>query len=83
MSVNIKAISFPNNRTALVRFSTLEQTSTRNTERAWQALVRFRYTSSPVTNELRFENPWAFRCRNTGATRKRYGPQHGRRSGNR
>ena len=60
VSVNIKAISFPNNRTALVRFSTLEQTSTRNTERAWQALVRFRYTSSPITNELRFENPLGF-----------------------
>jgi type IV secretion system protein VirB8 len=60
VSVNIKAISFPNNRTALVRFSTLEQTSTRNTERAWQALVRFRYTSTPVTNELRFENPLGF-----------------------
>lgn len=60
VSVNIKAISFPNNRTALVRFATLEQTSTRTTERAWQALVRFRYTSSPVTNELRFENPLGF-----------------------
>jgi hypothetical protein len=60
VSVNIKAISFPNNRTALVRFSTLEQTSTRTTERAWQALVRFRYTSTPATNELRFENPLGF-----------------------
>lgn len=60
VSVNIKAISFPNNRTALVRFATLEQTSTRSTERAWQALVRFRYTSSPASNELRFENPLGF-----------------------
>jgi type IV secretion system protein VirB8 len=60
VAVNIKAISFPNNRTALVRFATLEQTSTRTTERAWQALVRFRYTSSPVSNELRFENPLGF-----------------------
>ena len=60
VSVNIKAISFPNNKTALVRFSTLEQTGTRTTERAWQALVRFRYTSSPASNELRFENPLGF-----------------------
>lgn len=60
VSVNIKAISFPNNKTALVRFSTLEQTGTRTTERAWQALVRFRYTSTPVSNELRFENPLGF-----------------------
>jgi len=60
VAVNIKAISFPNNRTALVRFATLEQTSTRSTERAWQALVRFRYTSSPASNELRFENPLGF-----------------------
>jgi type IV secretion system protein VirB8 len=60
VSVNIKALSFPNSRTALVRFSTLENSGTRSVERAWQALVRFRYTSTPVTNELRFENPLGF-----------------------
>jgi type IV secretion system protein VirB8 len=58
--VSIKSVTFPNNRTALVRFSTDEKTPTNVTTRNWVALVRFRYTSAPMRNEYRFDNPLGF-----------------------
>lgn len=58
--VTIKSVTFPNTRTALVRFSTEEKRSTGLTTRHWQSLVRFRYTSAPARNEFRFENPLGF-----------------------
>jgi type IV secretion system protein VirB8 len=60
VSVTIKSVTFPNTRTALVRFSTDERRSTGITTRHWQSLVRFRYTSAPARNEVRFENPLGF-----------------------
>lgn len=60
VSVTIKSVAFPNTRTALVRFSTDERRSTGITTRHWQSLVRFRYTSAPARNEVRFENPLGF-----------------------
>jgi type IV secretion system protein VirB8 len=60
VSVNIKSVTFPNNRTALARFSTEEKSSTNIVTRNWVSLVRFRYTSAPMRNEWRFDNPLGF-----------------------
>lgn len=60
VAVNIKSVTFPNNRTALARFSTEEKSSTNIVTRNWVSLVRFRYTSAPMRNEWRFDNPLGF-----------------------
>lgn len=60
VAVTIKSVTFPNNRTALARFSTEEKSSTNIITRNWVSLVRFRYTSSPMRNEWRFDNPLGF-----------------------
>jgi type IV secretion system protein VirB8 len=60
VSVNIKSVTFPNNRTALARFSTEEKSATNIVTRNWVSLLRFRYTSAPMRNEWRFENPLGF-----------------------
>ncbi|MCW6512538.1 virB8 family protein [Lichenifustis flavocetrariae] len=60
VSVSIKSVTFPNNRTALVRFSTDERTATDVTTHNWVSLVRFRYTAAPMRNEWRFDNPLGF-----------------------
>lgn len=60
VAVNIKSVTFPNNRTALARFSTEEKSSTNIITRNWVSLVRFRYTSAPMRNEWRFDNPLGF-----------------------
>lgn len=60
VTVSVKSVTFPNNRTALVRFSTDEKTATSITTRNWVSLVRFRYTSAPMRNEYRFDNPLGF-----------------------
>ncbi|ETR79433.1 VirB8/TrbF family protein [Rhodopseudomonas palustris] len=60
VSVTIKSVTFPNNRTALVRFSTDEKSATNIVTRHWVSLVRFRYTSVPMRNEWRFDNPLGF-----------------------
>jgi type IV secretion system protein VirB8 len=60
VAVTIKSVTFPNNRTALARFSTEEKSSTNIVTRNWVSLVRFRYTSVPIRNEWRFDNPLGF-----------------------
>lgn len=60
VAVNIKSVTFPNNRTALVRFSTEEKTATNVVTRNWVSLVRFRYTTAPMRNQWRFDNPLGF-----------------------
>jgi type IV secretion system protein VirB8 len=60
VSVTIKSVTFPNNRTALVRFSTDEKSATNIVTRHWVSLVRFRYTAVPMRNEWRFDNPLGF-----------------------
>jgi type IV secretion system protein VirB8 len=60
VAVTIKSVTFPNNRTALARFSTEEKSSTNVITRNWVSLVRFRYTSAPMRNEWRFDNPLGF-----------------------
>ena len=60
VSVSIKSVTFPNNRTALVRFSTEQKSATDIITGNWVSLVRFRYTSTPMRNEFRFDNPLGF-----------------------
>jgi type IV secretion system protein VirB8 len=60
VEVAVKSVSFPNNSTAIVRFSTTEKSQTEAIDRHWISVVRFRYTDTPVRNEWRFENPLGF-----------------------
>lgn len=59
-TVSVKSVTFPNNRTALVRFSTEEKSAINITSRNWVSLIRFRYTAAPMRNEYRFDNPLGF-----------------------
>lgn len=56
----IASVTFPNNSTGIVRFSTTEVSDTDSILRHWIAVVRYRYTDTPATNEWRFENPLGF-----------------------
>lgn len=60
VSVSIKSVTFPNTRTALVRFSTEQKTATDIVTHDWVSLVRFRYTTAPMLNQWRFDNPLGF-----------------------
>lgn len=62
--VNVKSVTFPNDSTALVRFSTTEKSDTDAITRHYIAVVRYRYTDEPTTNEWRFENPLGFQVYN-------------------
>jgi type IV secretion system protein VirB8 len=62
--VDLKSVTFPNDSTALVRFSTTEKSDTDAITRHYIAVVRYRYTDEPVTNEWRFENPLGFQVYN-------------------
>lgn len=64
MLVNIASVTFPNETTAIVRFSTTEKTDTQQIRRNWISIVRYRYTDTPQTNEWRFENPLGFQVYN-------------------
>lgn len=60
IAVTIKSVSFLNASTAAARFST--ETRRDNTLRRehWVSVVRFRYTTAPLKNEYRFDNPLGF-----------------------
>jgi type IV secretion system protein VirB8 len=60
VSTEIASVTFPNGSTGIVRFTTIEQSETENIPRHWIAVVRYRYTDTPATNEWRFENPLGF-----------------------
>jgi type IV secretion system protein VirB8 len=60
IAVTIKSVTFPNNRTALVRFATDEKSAAKIETRHFVSLVRFRYAGTPMRNEYRFENPMGF-----------------------
>lgn len=60
IAVTVKSVTFPNNRTALVRFSTEQKSATSLVTRHWVSLIRFRYTATPMRNQWRFDNPLGF-----------------------
>jgi type IV secretion system protein VirB8 len=57
---NIKSVQVPNGRTAIVRFSTQRIGRDSGPDEHWVALMHFRYTREPMTNEWRFDNPLGF-----------------------
>lgn len=60
VTTDIASVTFPNSSTGIVRFATSEVSDTDAVTRHWIAVVRFRYTDTPATNEWRFENPLGF-----------------------
>jgi type IV secretion system protein VirB8 len=64
VTVEIASVTFPNSSTGIVRFATTEVSDTDAVTRHWIAVVRYRYTDTPATNEWRFENPLGFQVYN-------------------
>lgn len=61
VSVLVKSVIFLNEKTAAVRFSTTRMARSGPTATEhWVANVRFRYTSEPMRNDWRFDNPLGF-----------------------
>ncbi|MCJ9720010.1 type IV secretion system protein [Agrobacterium sp. SHOUNA12C] len=61
VSVFVKSVIFLNDNTAAVRFSmTRSGTSGPTVTDHWVANVRFKYTSEPMRNDWRFDNPLGF-----------------------
>ena len=78
VTVAIKSVTFPNQRTALVRFSTEEKSQSNIVTRHWVSLVRFRYTSAPARNEYRFQNPLGFQVLEYRRDQETVAPEGGR-----
>ncbi|RUU73550.1 MULTISPECIES: virB8 family protein [unclassified Mesorhizobium] len=60
ISVDVKSVSLLNNTTASVRFSTTTRRENSSMTDNWVAVVKFRYTTTPIKNEWRFDNPLGF-----------------------
>ncbi|RWA83681.1 virB8 family protein [Mesorhizobium sp.] len=60
ISVDVKSVSLLNPTTASVRFSTTTRRENSSTTDNWVAVVKFRYTTTPIKNEWRFDNPLGF-----------------------
>jgi type IV secretion system protein VirB8 len=60
VSVQIKSIIFLNDKTAAARFSTTRSSVQGQIIEHWVANIRFRYTSEPMRNDWRFDNPLGF-----------------------
>ncbi|QRM32751.1 virB8 family protein [Microvirga sp. VF16] len=60
VSVMVKSVIFLNERTAAVRFQTTRKNERESVTEHWVANVRFRYTSEPMRNDYRFDNPLGF-----------------------
>src|SRR5579859_5878034 len=60
ISVFVKSVIFLNERTAAVRFQTTLKSEREAVSTDWVANVRFRYTSEPMRNDWRFDNPLGF-----------------------
>ena len=61
IAVSVKSVIFLNQQTAAVRFSTTRKSErTDAIQQHWVANVRFRYSSEPIRNDWRFDNPLGF-----------------------
>ena len=61
IAVSVKSVIFLNEQTAAVRFSTIRKGEHMDaTAEHWVANVRFRYSSEPIRNDWRFDNPLGF-----------------------
>ncbi|TJW48148.1 MAG: type IV secretion system protein, partial [Mesorhizobium sp.] len=54
------SVSLLNRNTASVRFATTTRRENSSTADNWVAVIKFRYTSTPLKNEWRFDNPLGF-----------------------
>jgi type IV secretion system protein VirB8 len=62
ISVFVKSVIFLNERTAAIRFQTTRKSERETVATDWVANVRFRYTSEPMRNDWRFDNPLGFQA---------------------
>ncbi|MBA8877390.1 virB8 family protein [Phyllobacterium myrsinacearum] len=60
IELKIKSIQFPNNLTAVVRFSTQRTGRDSGAEEHWVSLLHFHYSKASMPNEWRFDNPLGF-----------------------
>lgn len=60
IAVTISSVSFLNAATATVRFTTETQRDNTLRREHWVSVVRFRFTTAPLKNEYRFDNPLGF-----------------------
>jgi len=60
ITVQIKSVSFLNERTASVRFDTTTTQQTGSKIESWVANVRWKYTQTPIRMDWRFDNPLGF-----------------------
>lgn len=56
----IKSVQVPDDRTAIIRFSTRNIGQKAAPDTHWVALMHFRYSQGAMSNELRFDNPLGF-----------------------
>jgi type IV secretion system protein VirB8 len=60
VDVNIKSISFLNENTASIRFSTETREGGRSAKSHWVVIVGYRFVNAPASQEVRFRNPLGF-----------------------
>jgi type IV secretion system protein VirB8 len=60
IEVTVKSVSFLNKNTATVRLQTVTKRQNTAKTEDWVSVIRFRYTTSPLKNEYRFDNPLGF-----------------------
>jgi type IV secretion system protein VirB8 len=60
IEVTVKSVSFLNKNTATVRLQTITKRQNTAKSEEWVSVIRFRYTTSPLKNEYRFDNPLGF-----------------------
>jgi type IV secretion system protein VirB8 len=60
IEVTVKSVSFLNKNTATVRLQTITKRQNTAKTEDWVSVIRFRYTTSPLKNEYRFDNPLGF-----------------------
>jgi type IV secretion system protein VirB8 len=75
ISVFVKSVIFLNEHTAAVRFQTTLKSERENVSTDWVANVRFRYTSAPMRNDWRFDNPLGFQVLEYRRDQETIGPR--------
>lgn len=60
VSVTVKSVSLLNRDTASVRFSTETKRNNSTITDHWVGILKFRYTTTPMQNQYRFDNPLGF-----------------------
>jgi type IV secretion system protein VirB8 len=60
VSVEVKSIAALNNTTATIRYDTITKTFSSERRESFEALIRYKYTSTPLQNQYRFDNPLGF-----------------------